>query len=466
MMAPIDRRQILRGVLAAGPAWTLGACAPDTPPPTDPASGAPDAGEPAAPPRKLRVAALVTVFRHRSHAHVILENFLVPYLFNGAVVDPTAEFEIASLYIDQFHPSPTGVPDMGRDVAERFGIPIHDSIAAALTLGGDGLAVDAVLLIAEHGEYPHNSKGQEIYPKKRFFDEVVAVFEQSGRVVPVYTDKHLSHSWSEAREMVATSRRLGFGLMAGSSVPLSQRIPPLELTPDRVYRTAVAIHGGPMERYGFHGLEILQSMVESRRGGETGIRSVQTFSGDAFWQANAFAVWNPTLVQAALRAEYGDAPLPPLREVALPTAPDEEEALGIVVTYRDGLSAAVLNLGSSGTRWNFACWPITERDPVATRFHGGPWNNRNLFKAFAHAIQHHFRTGLPPYPVERTLLVTGALEAAMESLAAGGKAIETPHLELAYPATDFRPFREMGKTWERITEAMPQPAGIEPVGLP
>jgi hypothetical protein len=307
--------------------------------------------------------------------------------------------------------------------------------------------------------------GQELYPKKRFFDEMVAVFEQSGRVAPVYCDKHLSHRWNEARGMVETARRMGFGLMAGSSVPLAQRVPPLELSPERIFRTAVAIHGGPMERYGFHGLEILQSMVESRRGGETGIRSVQMFAGAAFWQANAFGVWNPTLVRAALEAEFGETPVPPLREVAEPTPPDEEGPLGILVNYRDGLSAAVLNLGSSGTRWNFACWPITERDPVATRFHGGPWNNRNLFKALAHAIQHHFRTGASPYPVERTLLVTGALEAALESHAAGGRAIETPHLELAYAATDFRAFREMGQTWELITEEMEQPAGIEPVGI-
>ncbi|MCA9247940.1 MAG: hypothetical protein KDA42_12515, partial [Planctomycetales bacterium] len=357
---------------------------------------------------KIRVAAILTSFFYRSHAHVILENFLVPYLFNGETVDPTAEFEVMSFYVDQFPPDDAEKPDMARDISQQFGIPIFPTIADALTLGGGKLAVDAVLMIAEHGDYPFNEKGQELYPKKRFFDEIVAVFEHSGRSVPVYCDKHLSHSWTEAKEMVDTSRRLGFGLMAGSSVPLSQRIPPLDLGPDQVYRMAVSIHGGPLERYGFHGLEILQSMVENRPEGETGIRSVQAFEGEAFWKANAFGVWNATLVQSALRAEFGKD-VPALEDLAAPIEPEVQPAHGFQITYRDGLSSSVLKLGTKGDRWNFACWPITDREPLATRFNAGPWNNRNLFKALAHAIQHHFRTGTPPYPIERTLLVTGAL---------------------------------------------------------
>src|SRR5260221_9938537 len=38
--------------------------------------------------KPIKVAALITSFFLRSHAHVILENFLEPYLFNGQVVRP------------------------------------------------------------------------------------------------------------------------------------------------------------------------------------------------------------------------------------------------------------------------------------------------------------------------------------------------------------------------------------------
>ena len=103
--------------------------------------------------RKLRVAAVVTEFTYRSHAHVILENFLEPYLFNGKKTDPG--MEVVSLYVDQF---PRG--DMARDVAAEYGITIYPTIAEALRAGGDRLAVDAVLSIGEHGKYPTNAKGQ------------------------------------------------------------------------------------------------------------------------------------------------------------------------------------------------------------------------------------------------------------------------------------------------------------------
>lgn len=421
--------------------------------------GAEDSNDP---PRKIRVAALLTAFFHRSHAHVILENFLVPYLFNGDVVDPTGEFEIASMYADQF--GTEGKEDMVRPTADRFGIPVYDTIAQSLRLGGDDLAVDAVLLIGEHGTYPFNEKGQELYPKQRFFDEVVAVFAASGRTVPVYSDKHLSHTWEEAAGMVETAKRLGFGLMAGSSVPLAQRMPPLELPRNAAISEAVSIHGGPLERYGFHGLEVLQSLVESRAGGECGIASVRYLEGDALWEAADAGLWSELLATEAMKAELG-SDLPRLRDLVSRPGFSSTPPHGFLLRYGDGLSAIVLKIGNSDIRWNFACRLQGEDAPRATRFHVGPWRNRNLFKALCHAIQSHFRENRSPYPVERTLLATGALEAALDSKMAHGEAIETPHLALSYRSGDFRPFREMGKTWDIITDETEQPAGIEPVGI-
>jgi hypothetical protein len=124
-------------------------------------------------PRRPRIAAVVTEFTHRSHAHVILENFLEPYYFNGRLTDPGVD--VAGLYVDQF---PAG--DMARDVAREYGIGIFPSIAETLRLGGAELAVDGVLLIGEHGDYPLNERGQKMYPRKQFFDEIVAVFRRDG----------------------------------------------------------------------------------------------------------------------------------------------------------------------------------------------------------------------------------------------------------------------------------------------
>jgi hypothetical protein len=133
-----------------------------------------------------------------------------------------------------------------------------------------------------------------------------------------------------------------------------------------------------------------------------------------------------------------------------------------LVNYRDGLRGFVLGVGSKATRWNFACRLAGETAPRVTRFYTGPWNNRNLFKALAHAIQTHFRQRRAPYPVERTLLVTGALAALMDSRHQGGRPIATPHLHFAYAALDFRALREFGASWKIITESMPEPKGIAP----
>jgi hypothetical protein len=400
-----------------------------------------------------KVAAVVTEVRYRDHGHVILENFLEPYYFNGERTEPG--FEVAGLYVDQ-----PGPGDMVREIAETYNVRVYPTIAEALCLGGPRLAVDAVLSIGEHGNYPVNAKAQREYPRKRFFDAIVAVFERSGAVVPVFNDKHLSYRWDWAREMYDTARRLKIPLMAGSSVPLAQRRPPLELPEGAEIRGAVSIHGGSLEGYDFHGLEVLQSLVESRKGGETGVAKVQFLAGDALWQAAEAGLWSVPLADAAMAAEVG--PGRPMLRTLLQSAPfDREPPHGILVTYDDGLRALVLKVGTSSTRWNFACQIAGEDRPRSTSFYVGPWNNRCLFKALAHAIQVHFRARETPYPVERTLLTTGVLDAAMDSRLQHGSTINTPHLAIAYQPRDFRAVREMGTTWNILTPEIPQPPGID-----
>ena len=94
----------------------------------------------------------------------------------------------------------------------------------------------------------------------------------------------------------------------------------------------------------------------------------------------------------------------------------------------------------------------------------GPWKNRNLFKALAHAIGHMFLTKHPAYPVERTLLTTGITEAVMKSRALKGVILPTPYLGFGYQPVDFSAFRENGKSWEILNDGVPEPKGIEPLG--
>jgi hypothetical protein len=411
--------------------------------------------------RRLKVGAIITAFTYRSHAHVILENFVADYLFNGKRTSPG--MDVASLYVDQF---PEG--ELGREFAARHNIPIYKTIAEALCLGGDKLAVDAVLSIGEHGTYPTNEKGQHEYPRKRFFDEIISVFRKSRKVAPVFSDKHLSYRWDWAREMYDTARTMKIPLMAGSSVPLAQRRPPLELPPRATIEEAVSIHGGGVESYDFHGLEVLQSMIEARKGYETGVERVQFLQGDALWKAAEDGLWSPSLAQAALDAEP-DSGRAPAKDLIRPPKSGETAFVshGILLNFRDGLRAIVLAAATGGgIKWHFACRLAGEQAPRATSFYVGPWNNRNLFKGLSHAIQTHFREGRAPYPVERTLLASGILDAEMESRFQGGKPIDTPHLTIAYRPRDFRKMREMGETWKILAENVPEPKGIDQWKLP
>jgi hypothetical protein len=404
--------------------------------------------------KRPKVAAVFTEFTYRSHAHVILENFLEKYYFNGKLTDPGVD--VVSFYADQ---TPDG--EMSKKVSADYNIPIFKTIDEALFLGGKELAVDGVLSIGEHGNYPYNELGQHEYPRKRFFDEIVAVMKRSKQFVPLFSDKHLSYRWDWAKEMYDTARSLGIPLMAGSSVPLAERRPPMEFPAGADFEEVVSIHGGGVESYDFHALEVMQSLLEARKGGETGVSQVQFLDTAALWQAARDGRWSVELAEAAMQNELGrhPGPLQDYQDDPANSAP----AHGVLVTYSDGTRGLALKLGNLN-RWNVAC--RLKRDPKvqATTYNVGPWQNRNLFKALSHAIQHHIIHGKAPYPVERTLLVSGILDAEMHSRHDGGKPLDTPQLEFAYEPLDFRAMREMGASWKIITEDVEQPPGINPNG--
>lgn len=401
-------------------------------------------------PRRPRVAAIYTIFRFRSHAFNICESFLGPYLFNGKRTEPACE--IVSIYADQRAPD----GDMTDEVSRRYRIPLFKTIGEALCLGGKDLAVDAVLAIGEHGEYPVNQLGQREYPRKRFFDDSVAVMKRSRRFVPYFNDKHLSYRWDWAKEMYDTAARNRMPLMAGSSVPLAQRRPALELPANAAIEEAVSIHGGGFESYDFHGLEVLQSLVEGRKGGESGVASLEFLAGDALMQAGRQKRWPLELAEAAMRAELGK------NYSTFEKAMGRTEPHGILISYRDGLRGTMLKIGSSSVRWNFAC-KLTGDDRIhSTSYFVGPWGNRNLFMGLSHSIHHHFAQGQSPYPVERTLLTTGIVEAAVRSKAEGRR-VQTPQLNIAYQPCDFRAFREMGASWN-VMQGVTEPKGLGPMG--
>jgi hypothetical protein len=384
-------------------------------------------------PRK-RIAFLGTEVRTHSHAQHFLDRHAMGYTWGGKWQKP--RFDIASVYIDQ-HPE----GDLAPGRISKYGLKDFPSIEEALTLGTSKLAVDGVVIIAEHGKYPDNEKGQKRYPRYEWFKRVVKVFESSGRSVPVFNDKHLSTVWSECKEMVEDSKRLGFPFLAGSSLPVTWRMPSIDMPLDTPLQESVCVCYGGVDSYDIHGLETAQCMSERRKGGEVGVRSVQALRDDALWQTLAGDSYKDTrkLIVSALTRSHN---LPV--ETGYPTAPIDwdwavktlAKSIGYIVEHRDGfrttlLLAPIRDFNYAGLRSDngeiISCQMYL---PMPT--HGS--TTADFFNPLANHIETLVVEGKTPYPVERTLLTSGMVIAGVESLYQKGKTIETPELAVTYRA--------------------------------
>ncbi len=376
---------------------------------------------------RTKTAAVVTVYRYNSHADVLIGRLLSGYSVDAKWAP--SQTHVVSLHAAQV-PENT---DMSRDLAVRNGFHLYPSIREALTLGGKSLAVDGVVFIGEHGDYPTNDVGQILYPRYELFSQILDVYEESGRSVPTFFDKHFSYSWEKADAIYRRSKKLGFPFMAGSSIPLTIRKPALDPPLETPITEAVTIGYGPADAYGFHTLEGLQCMVERRKGGETGIASVQWIEGQDIWawRDSAQGAWSKPLWEEAFRLQ----PLPQSQALEV----QAKEPVVFVLNYRDGLKAAALVLthNSAGfstvlrvkgqERLQSVAFVIGEpgvHEPLARR----PLPN---WDGIGRCVDHFLATSEAPNAVERTLLTTGALAFCFESKRQK-KVVETPQLQVSY----------------------------------
>lgn len=371
--------------------------------------------------RRTKTAAVVTVYRYNSHADVLVGRLLSGYSANATWTP--SRTRVVSFHADQV---PAAI-DMSRDLAARNGFQIYPSIREALTLGGKSLAVDAVVFVGEHGEYPYNNVGQHLYPRYELFSQIMDVYEQSGRSVPTYFDKHFSYSWEKADALYRRAKKIGFPFMAGSSIPLTIRKPALDPPLETPITEAVAIGYGELDAYGFHTLEGLQCLVERRKGGETGIASVQWIEGQDIWAwlDSAQGSWAKPLLEEAMRLQ----PVP----LSFPTKAERQQPVLFLLNYRDGLKAAALMLAQDGENWTAAIRVKGQKQLLSTAFvtpAGPPFRS---FDGLARCLDVFLATGKSPSPLERTLLTTGALAFCFESRGAK-KLIETPQLQVRYHA--------------------------------
>lgn len=429
----VSRRAVLAGLPAAA-LVTLGQ--------TSLASAAEPKKEPQ---RRKKIAALATEFRKLSHAEVIIDRFLEGFGWETQHHRP--EVDLVALYMDQFPES-----DLSRERASRHKhMKIYPTVAEALCCGGDKLAVDGVVIIGEHGNYPLNEKGQTLYPRYEFFQQTVDVFKRSGRVAPVFNDKHLSWRWDWCQDMVETAKKMNFPLMAASSVPVSWRIPSVDMPLDSQLEEVMSIGPGNVDSYDFHVLETIQCFAERRRGGERGVKWVEALRGPQVWQAMkagswASGGWDPALWEACLCRSHQLLPAREGFNHIYPMQADLERMVPDPVAYRfeylDGLKATMLLVNGISHDITFAARLKNQEELFSTLMFLGPTGDTqpHNFDALVWHIEQFVLSGKSALPIERTLLTSGLVVAGVDSLAAG-KRLDTPQLAIAYqpnPQSTYR----------------------------
>ncbi len=388
----------------------------------------------AAEPRK-KIAFLGTdVFQH-SHSQHFLDRFAMGYAMGGKWHAPRVE--LAAVYIDQFNER-----DIGKQRIERYKLKQFTSVEEALTLGGSKLAVDGVVIIGEHGQYPKNDLGQTLYPRYEWFKKVVKVFESSGRAVPVFNDKHLSTDWGQCKEMVADSKRLKFPFYAGSSLPVTWRLPGYEMPLNTPLKESVCVAYGGVDSYDFHAYETAQCMSERRLGGEAGIRSMHAAKGEKLWALlddPSRSTTRDLFVSALSRShnlpvDTGYPTAPVTYEWAKKALPD---TIGFLIEHRDGFRTGAFLTAIRD--FNYAGQRADNGEIVGCQMYlpmpGSSATTADFFTPLIRHVEDMIITGSTIYPIERTLLTSGMVIAGVQSLATE-KRIETPDMNIAYRAPD------------------------------
>lgn len=399
-------------------------------------------------PRK-KIAIIANYWDEYCHANLYASRYFTGFPVDEGVLPP--EVDVAAIYIAQ-----TKGDDMGHQLAARAGIKVYPTITDALTLGGEKLAVDGVLYIGEHGKYQQSKYGQRMYPHLNHLEEIFRCFEASGRVVPVFNDKEIAYNWLDTKWIYDRAAMLKVPMMAGSCLTVTYRKPVLVHPIGFEPKEAITVGYGNMTAYAFHTLEILECMLERRKGGETGVRSVQALEGPAVFAAAREGKVPMDLIEAACA-------LAPNRKAASLAEGDPKPTLIRVEYADDTLGCALIATRYVGEFWGYAarvngkieaCEFVTPPKPVYAYF---SYMNLN--------VQRMFVTGRPQMPFERTVLTTGILYAAVESLAQGGKELPTPHLEqVRYQPYDFEPIWPKAEAARGAAIGPWPPAGFEFMG--
>lgn len=254
---------------------------------------------------------------------------------------------------------------------------------------------------------------------------------------PVFVYGPLGSGLDAAQRHVDLAASRGLPLLAGTELPVTWRLPPVDVKPGTPLTDALVVVQGGSPRAELDALECLLPVIERRAGGETGVRRVQRLEGDALWKAGERKRWSWALLAAALSrsdSPQGDAVkdgrtqdlvgLGLVRQLA-------RHPHGWLVEHRGGLRSALLVLDGVVADYNFAVMTAS-REIISAQILRPPAPAQQAFSNLAAVVEDFFRTGKPLWSAGRSMLEAGLLDAFARLQTQGKSETKTPDLAIRY----------------------------------
>jgi hypothetical protein len=376
--------------------------------------------------RTLRkIAFLLDEFTAPSPAQQLLDRFLIGYPRDG-------EFH----KIDGAQISAYLAVSVEANFGER---PKEFDLVIAPTVEEAVAGADAVVIVSRRP----GAQANEAFLK--------IALERAPEGAACFVHGALANSLASARKLAATASAHRIALLAGTPLSVTWRLPPVELPAGTPLTEALfvvqlspqAIQATPpsppatLSGAELHALDGLLPVIERRRGGESGIRSVRFLEGKELWRAGQKGLWSWPLLAAALSRSHtpqGDPVVDGRTQdlVGLGLVPKlARNPRGWMLENRDGLRSAILVLDGVVADFNFAV-RAQDGQIVSAQLFRAPPPSEHHFSRLAAVTEDFFRTGKSPWPIERNFLIAGLLETFAKPSSLSGQRVETPELGIAY----------------------------------
>lgn len=375
-----------------------------------------------------KAAFLFEEFSTSSPSQQLLDRFLMGYVRNGSFHKP--DISEISAYLP-----PTNEGDFGMR-PEDFDLQTANTVEQTVE------GADAIVIASRKPGATANDR----------LAEIALAHAPEGAACFIHGTLSGSLETGRALAKLAAARRIA--LLAGTPLSVTWRLPEFQLPKNTALSEALIVvqinppppqasspsQSGPQGTLAgaeLNALESLLPIIEQRRGGEAGVRSVRRLEGEDVWRAGHRKLWSWPLLASALSRSHspqGDPVLDGRTQdiVGLGRVPKlARHPQAWILDHSDGLRTSILVLDGVVGDFNAAVRAADGRT-FSTQIFRGPPPMEQHFSLLTAAMEEFFTTGKAPWPVERNLLIAGLLEAFRNPTTRSGKTLATPELNIPY----------------------------------